>query len=163
MSGSLAFLKKRLCPIKLTVPADVDGDSQMRSSSSSDADDTETMFPEANDPPTPQNNPMLVPFQASELSPPTVQDPPDQNGVGVPSEDLMDLGEVQDLSSRNGMDEDVMARGVGLKEEDMRQPGWTWNNKKARDEYARAMEQVVDKNFNLRTFYVQSVMERLRD
>lgn len=75
----------------------------------------------------------------------------------------MDLGEVQDLSSRNGMDEDVVARGVGLKEEDMRQPGWMWNNKKASDEYARAMEQLVDKNFNLRTFYMQSVVERLRD
>lgn len=67
----------------------------------------------------------------------------------------MDLSEVQDLSNRNGMDEDVVARGVGLREEDMRQPGWAWNNKKARDEYARAMDQVVDKSFNLRRFYMR--------
>ncbi|KAI4134562.1 MAG: hypothetical protein LQ347_001407 [Umbilicaria vellea] len=143
---------KQLSPIKLTVPADVDGDSQMRTSSSSDADDTEAMFPTANDPPTPQNNPMLMPFQASELSPPTSQDPPDQNGVGLPPEDLMDLSEVHNLSNRNGMDEDVLARGVGLKEEDISQPGWAWNNKKARDDYSRAMEQVVDKSFSLREF-----------
>lgn len=31
-----------------------------------------------------------------------------------------------------------------------REPGYAWNNKKARDEYQRAMELVVDKNFNLR-------------
>lgn len=126
----------------------------MRSSSSSDADDTETMFPTANDPPTPQNNPMLVPFQTSELSPPTSQDPPDQNGVSLPSEDPMDLSGGQDSLNRNGIDEDVVARGVGLTEEEIRQPGWVWNNKKARDEYARAMDQVVDKSFNLRRLFV---------
>ncbi|KAA6410840.1 MAG: hypothetical protein FRX48_05150 [Lasallia pustulata] len=132
--------------------SDADGDSQMRSSSSSDADDTEIMFPTANDPPTPQSNPRLVPFPTSELSPPTSQDPPDQNGGGLPPEDLMDLSGGQDLLNRIGMDEDLVARGAGLKDEDMRQAGWAWNNKKARDEYARAMEQVVDKGFNLREF-----------
>ena len=126
----------------------------MRSSSSSDADDTETMFPTANEPSTPQSNPVLVPFQTSELSPPTSQDPPDQNGTGLPPEDLMDLSGGQDLLNANGMDEDVAARGVSPRdEEEVMQPGWAWTNKKARDECARAMEQVVDKNFNLRRSY----------
>ena len=30
-----------------------------------------------------------------------------------------------------------------------KEPGYAWNNKKARDEYARSMDQVVDKGFNL--------------
>ena len=132
----------------------------MRSSSSSDADDTETMFPTANDPPNPHNNPMLAPFQTSELSPPTSQDPPDQNGGVVPSEDLMDLTGGQDLLNRNGMDEELVTRGGTLKDQEMREPGWAWNNKKAREDCSRAMEQVVDKNFNLRRFYVFEMMEK---
>lgn len=76
----------------------------------------------------------------------------------------MDLSGGQDLLNRIGMDEDPVARGAGLKDEDMRQAGWAWNNKKARDEYARAMEQVVDKGFNLRKSCTwEAVMRSLRN
>ena len=71
----------------------------------------------------------------------------------------MDLSGGQDLLNRDGMDEDPVARGANLKDEEMRQPGWAWNNKKARDEYGRAMEQVVDKSFNLRRFYMGEAVE----
>ena len=35
-----------------------------------------------------------------------------------------------------------------------KEPGYAWKNAKAREEYQRAMESVVDKNFSLRMHYI---------
>ena len=47
-------------------------------------------------------------------------------------------------AARSGKEQTKLGKGDAEKE-----PGFAWNNKKARDEYARSMEQVVDKGFSL--------------
>jgi hypothetical protein len=46
------------------------------------------------------------------------------------------LGGEDELTGDGGMDE-------------KKEPGWSWKNGKAREEYSRAMELVADKGFNL--------------
>ncbi len=146
----------------LTPSSDPDGDSQMRVSSS---DDSDAMFPTANEPAPARSNAVLSEVLAS---PPTSQDPPDQAGAGF-QEDMMDFTESANANiGGNGFDQHstpaevagstggsrkpqmkMGSLGRGWEMEKEKEPGYAWNNKKARDDYHRAMEQVVDKNFNL--------------
>ncbi|MCJ1373200.1 hypothetical protein MMC20_004427 [Loxospora ochrophaea] len=130
---------------------DADGDSQMRSSSSGE-DETESMFPSADDPQTPRHNPVLSEYQVNELSPPASQDPPAQNGI-LSQDDPMDYAEVQHVAQSQrhleqlGPGENLEKNGNAELE-----PGSSWNNDKAREEYLRALDQVLDQSFNLREF-----------
>lgn len=96
-----------------------------------------------------QNPPSSTVFQPSELSPPYSQDPPGSDNVGLGNDDLMDTSTGPVQASSGAADQvflgDLMSNGDAQKNE----PGWAWKNKKATDEYNRAMEMVVDKSFNL--------------
>ena len=121
-------------------------------SSSSEENDFDAMFPSEEQ--QSQNPPSSALFQPSELSPPHSQDPPGPDNVGLGNDDLMDtsMGPVQ--PSFAAVDQvfigDVASNGNAQKNE----PGWAWKNKKATDEYNRAMEMVVDKSFNLSQYSV---------
>lgn len=41
----------------------------------------------------------------------------------------------------------------GRKSDEENQPGYAWKNKRAQDEYSRAIEQVVDKKWSLSEFW----------
>ena len=132
----------------------------MRASSSEDDDDSDTMFPTANEPAPSHLNPTLSHIIAS---PPASQDPPDLVGGTNSQDDAMDFAESANASTGGSVwDQQPKSSGVAGsaggsergpvklgKGETEKEPGYAWNNKKARDEYARSMEQVVDKGFNL--------------
>lgn len=133
----------------------------MRASSSDE--DSDTMFPTANEPAPAGPEPALSNPLAS---PPTSQDPPNPIDSGF-QEDVMDFTESANANiGGNGFDHPgpgiagsaggalkpeakIPGLGRGWDLEKEKEPGYAWNNKKARDEYYRAMEQVVDKSFNL--------------
>ncbi|MCJ1364097.1 hypothetical protein MMC16_003206 [Acarospora aff. strigata] len=132
--------------------SDADGDSQMHSSQSSVEDETETMFPTANDPPTPITNPHLDQAFASELSPPTSQDPPDPHNGRPTEHDMMDYTSGLQNGNSRERGEQSSTREAARRADMAHEPGAAWNNPRAQEEYARAMENVVDKNFSLREF-----------
>ena len=135
--------------------ADPDGDSRMLSSPSEDGSDA--LFPSADDPTTPQNNDVLAQLRQAELSPPSSQDPPGQNGA-APMDDLMDVAEVQEIESGNGGGVPLgMGSSPALDRDAEKEPGYAWKNAKAREEFHRSMEQVMDKSFNLRMSITQEV------
>ena len=89
--------------------------------------------------------PLII--EGSELSPPLSQDLSNQNDMALQMDDPMDMGPgPSESSAGNPMSiRNAISKGA----EKPAEPGSAWNNRKAREEYARAMEQVVDKNFNL--------------
>ena len=119
--------------------------------SSSEEDEIDSMFPSATDPPTPQNDPNLSHFSISELSPPTSQDPQGEDGRAL-QDDFMDLTQAQDPMNSSSAREPMItsSRSSRTLVEAEEEPGYAWNNKKAREEYQRAEELLVDKNFSLR-------------
>lgn len=138
-----------LCLQPLSI--DADGDSQMHTSPSSAEDETETMFPAANDPPTPTPNTLASQPFNSELSPPTSQDPPNQRN-GAATEDVV-MGYTSSQQNGNGaaVGEKVITReAAGRTRDTEKKPGSAWNNPRAAEEYTRAMEGVVDQKFSLR-------------
>lgn len=133
-------------------------------SSSSDEEESDPLFPTANESTNTLNLPPPTAF-ASELSPPTSQDPPDQNGIEDFHDDSMDLepnrtprgtglkeveGHPSGAYEISSVEQYGLADEHGRGGEEEQEPGYAWNNKKARDEYHKAMEFVVDKNFSLR-------------
>lgn len=147
----------------VTLEIDVDGDSQMRSSSS-DEDEADALFPSANDPPDAQNQPRASTF-ISELSPPASQDPPDDpewtsfqtddmdvsDSHGVPGGDgLRRHVNTAEIFGSSGKVQSPLRDGYEIREDEENAPGYEWTNKKAVEEHQRAMEQVVDRSFNLR-------------
>lgn len=148
--------------------SDADGDSQMHSSPDLDAQDDE-MFPdEAAGPSTPRQHAAFNHDLASELSPPNSQGP-----SGVPSREENDhigtSGSPSLLNQngkrvRSGLPSGLEKDGEGgkaqtdpesgytwAKQED--QPGWEWKNLRAREEEARALDLIVDKNHQIKTRY----------
>ncbi|SRR6266498_620513 len=120
----------------------MDGDSEMRSS----PEESETdLFPATNaannnDPVTPTDN-HLSPaekLKMAELSPPTSQDPPGQDGqADIPAPFTLsgaDDFRVQDTKSD--------------------EPGAAWKNKKAQEDHQRAWAEVVDKDFTLSMYAI---------
>ncbi|KAI9696544.1 MAG: hypothetical protein M1836_005563 [Candelina mexicana] len=135
-----------------------DGDSQMHSSPSDEGDDTELMFPSATNPPTPPRTIQTQAFQpTAELSPPASQDP---------REDL-EMGNSMDttVTGTNGSAELLFTRennpylantgrhsDTAKKSDEENQPGYAWKNKRAQEEFSRAMEHVLDKKWSMRDF-----------
>ena len=136
-------------------------DSHMNGSSSSDDDDDddEAMFPSELDPPgsnLDQNlspllvNPLLV--QSSGLSPPQSQEIHDAMDTGEASHDvngvdqLTEAAQGTDQSNGNGWEpKSDFAKSAEM----VHEPGSCWNNKKAKEEWQKAWNQVEDKNFSL--------------
>lgn len=127
----------------LIVFLDPDGDDQMQASSpSTHGDDSDSMFPigdeSLNAPPTLQDD------ITGDLSPPHSQDLPQVDG-----------DEAMDLSGDHigAMGTDSQGRGLQIDPaqglEQSSAPGASWNNPKAREEFQRAWNSVVDKKFNL--------------
>lgn len=119
-------------------------------SSPSSEDETETMFPTANDPPTPTANAHLNQAFTSELSPPSSQDPPTRHTDAPAEHDMMDYTPAQQNGTAAAVGEHPATRESSRKMEMADKPGAAWNNPRAQEEYARAMESVVDQKFNLR-------------
>lgn len=134
-------------------------------SSSSDGDESEPLFPSANDPTNAHNQPQATTF-IPELSPPTSQDHPDENGWSGLQDDDMDITENYgspadgklpkhvnpgDLSLNVAPSQPPAKEDYETREDAENEPGYAWKNPKAKEEYSRAMEQVVDKDFSLRT------------
>lgn len=147
----------------ITLEVDADGDSQMRTSSS-DEDEVDTLFPTANDPTDPQDQPRASTFM-SELSPPASQDPPNDPGWTDYQPDDMDVTESHggpgsdvfqkhvdpaDVFGSSGQVQSSLKDDFEIRGDAEHAPGYAWTNKKAREEYQRALEQVVDRGFSLR-------------
>jgi len=115
--------------------------------SSSEADDSDVMFPTANDPPTAtsQLSEILIPADdpALDLSPPASQDPP------PPDFDTAQDGEAMDTSDAEHVVKNGVRSNLSRRAADAYEPGAKWNNKKARDEWQRAWTNLEDKNFSL--------------
>ncbi|KAL2043509.1 hypothetical protein N7G274_003816 [Stereocaulon virgatum] len=153
--------------------SDLDGDSHMHSSSSSDAaDDSDAMFPSELDSPghAPQNsvNPLASSLLPAGSTPPLSQD----------QDDAMDMGPLHSMNP--GEEETAVRNGITMKtvpwtrkvsprkvspgdlasgeksdfaiSAEMAEPGASWNNRKAKEEYQRVSMQIEDKNFSLREF-----------
>jgi hypothetical protein len=115
----------------------MDGDSEMRSSPEESETDP---FPSTNaannhDPVTPTDNTLspIDKLKMAELSPPTSQDPPGLDGLAEP----------QLPFTLSGLDD------IKPKEMKMDEPGASWKNKKAQEDFQRAWSDVVDKDFSL--------------
>lgn len=75
---------------------------------------------------------------ASELSPP-----------GSQPQQISDISSTTDFRPRTeGEASNIPGKGP-------EQPIAAWNTKRAQDEYQRAMEQVIDKDFNLSTWWIE--------
>ncbi|KAK2782213.1 hypothetical protein FQN53_000132 [Emmonsiellopsis sp. PD_33] len=139
--------------------ADRDGDSEMLSSSESSPD---------SEPQTPTGTSragQTSTFPNSELSPPGSQEPsgprpPKLEFLDVPEKSLR-LPRMEYMDAKGeGESAQVAADGSeGWEEEEQgssaarQQPGQAWmNNKKADEDFQRAMEYVVDRDFSLREF-----------
>ncbi|KAL9108860.1 MAG: hypothetical protein Q9227_006391 [Pyrenula ochraceoflavens] len=98
----------------------------------------------SNEPTTPHND-HLNAGVPGELSPPRSQDPAGEDGPVIDMQDAptdpdIDLEESQRLGDgKNGDTTKYL-------------PGAAWTNKRAKEDYQRAMEGVVDKDFNAREF-----------
>lgn len=145
----------------LIKPTEPVGDSHMRTSS--EEDESETLFPSANDPPQGEDMASSTIFP-TELSPPTSQDPPDptewegfqDENLDLIPHDAPSMARSKDGEERSGaiyglngnsshtiLTEDYEPGGVE------NEPGYAWRNAKATEEYTKAMEQVTDRSFNL--------------
>lgn len=145
------------CPstkaIKRLRMADADGDSTMHSSPELGPDDE--MFPdEQNGPSTPRNAASLALDPNSELSPPNSQGP-----SNLPRDDSF-AAAMSGSPSLNVNGKRVLAPTSAASDQNVNtdpetgyqwskpeeQPGWEWKNSRARDEEARALEQIIDRN-----------------
>ena len=120
-----------------------DGDSQMHSASS---DNDSDMFPTADHPIEGRTLGGSRLAETANLSPPLSQDTPTQNDHVSQLDEAMDTGVDPTPPSNSAMS---IAHMVSQDAEHKRVPGSAWNNRKAREDYARALEMVVDKGFNL--------------
>lgn len=129
-------------------------------SSPSDDEGSEALFPSANDPLRAQIAQAALAHDPinrgiPELSPPTSQDP--SNPIASGSQDNL-IGEMMDYTPTSPSHDAVVESGSrqmaraspGRGSEAEHEPGSTWNNKKAKDEYHKAAEVVWDQDFNLR-------------
>lgn len=128
---------------------DADGDSQMRSSS--DEDESEALFPSDSIPQ--KQNPTSSTF-TSELSPPASQDAPEESGFQDEEMDLTGSHDAATLNKWGGGPKNALNTTVRKDEDETKgeeqEPGYAWNNQKAKDDFHRAWDQVTDKNFSLR-------------
>ena len=107
------------------------------------------MFPTADNPITGQTLASSRPADTAELSPPLSQDDMIQNDHILQLDEAMDTGVGPIQSSNSVINPMQFGTAVSQDAEHKRVPGSAWNNRKARDDYARAMDVVVDRPFNL--------------
>src|ERR1700677_3736836 len=132
----------------------VSRDAEMNSSATSSfdgEDETEQdLFPnsESNEAanPSPQNH--LNANAPGELSPPRSQ--------GSEEPDVLPASEMNEETNGNGY---AMEEGRQTQAQGPAKPGSGWNNKRATEEYQRAWDTVLDKDFNLREFGDVMAME----
>ncbi|KAF2791152.1 hypothetical protein K505DRAFT_310041 [Melanomma pulvis-pyrius CBS 109.77] len=151
--------------------SDVDGDSNMHSSPELDAEDE--MFPDEASGPAGPSTPRNAASFSTGIGPTSELSPPNSQGGHLPRDDSFSAtfsgspsalnangkrvyGTVPTSSTAGGgesanLHEDKETGYQWAKAEE--QPGWDWNNTKARDEEKRALDQIVDKNFMIRTRY----------
>ena len=137
------------------------GDSRMRTSS--DEDESETLFPSANDPPLGEDTAPSSIF-STELSPPASQDPPDptewegvrDENVDIVPQDAQVMARSKDGEERSGVMHGLNGSlfNTPFKADYVpsaveHEPGYAWKNAKAADDYFKATEHVTDKNFSL--------------
>ncbi|KAF1835472.1 hypothetical protein BDW02DRAFT_567933 [Decorospora gaudefroyi] len=139
--------------------SDRDGDSTMHSSPANASDDE--MFPDEalpNNPTTPHNS--NLPTTANELSPPNSQSQarePASSSLGVNSNGKRPLstGMTQPTTTNTpggaGPYQDAETGYQWSKQE--HQPGWEWKNTRAREEEARALDNIIDKGHMIRLRY----------
>lgn len=149
MHRPLVFLHFLQQNLEFNVKLDADGDSQMRSSS--DEDESEALFPSDSLPQ--KQNPTSSTF-TSELSPPASQDAPDESGLQDEEMDLTGSHDAATLNKWGGGSKNSLNNIVGKDDDESKgeeqEPGYAWNNQKAKDDFLRAWDQVTDKNFSLR-------------
>jgi hypothetical protein len=135
---------------ELTPPSDRDGDSTMHSSPNHGSDDE--MFPDEalpNNPATPHNTNLTL---IDELSPPSSQSrDPASLSLGVNSNGKRPLSTGMTQPTTNtagGVHRDNETGYEWSRLED--QPGYEWRNTRAREEEARALDNIVDKGSMIR-------------
>ncbi|KAI4947503.1 hypothetical protein J4E91_006323 [Alternaria rosae] len=141
--------------IQLTHPSDRDGDSTMQSSPANVASDDE-MFPDEalpNNPATPLNANLAG---VNEISPPNSQSTTRETlGVNSNGKRPLSGGMAQAATSNgaggSGSHQDAETGYQWSKQED--QPGYEWKNTRAREEEARALDNIVDKGSMIRLRY----------
>ena len=100
------------------------------------------MFPAELDPPTNAPNGLKNTFDQSAVTPPQSQDLAEAMDTGAAST----LYTIRSGGDAEWIPQSDFARSAA---EASHEPGSGWNNKKARDEYQRAMMQIEDKTFSL--------------
>lgn len=139
----------------LLKPTQTDPEDSLMLGDSSSSDD-EAMFPSELDPPGSTTHDNLAPLEIepSGLSPPQSQELHDPMDTAEASRDtngadqLMDAAQGIEQSNGNGNGwepKSEFAKSAELGHE----PGSCWNNKKAKDEWQKAWNQIEDKNFSL--------------
>ncbi|KAH6860871.1 hypothetical protein BKA58DRAFT_41096 [Alternaria rosae] len=135
--------------------SDRDGDSTMQSSPANIASDDE-MFPDEalpNNPATPLNANLAG---VNEISPPNSQSTTRETlGVNSNGKRPLSGGMAQAATSNgaggSGTHQDAETGYQWSKQED--QPGYEWKNTRAREEEARALDNIVDKGSMIRSRY----------
>ena len=116
--------------------------------SSSSDNDSDAMFPSANHQTHAPGSDSLP--DISELSPPLSQENVNPNDV-APQRDIdpMEIGQAQ-AHRGNAAGEPRIVNNAFFKDFGRTvELGHAWTNRKAREEYSRALDQVLDKSFNL--------------
>ena len=109
--------------------------------SSSSDNDSDAMFPSANHQTQAPGSDSLL--DISELSPPLSQETANPNDVAP------EIGQGQ-AQRGNAAGESRIVNNVFFKDSGRTvELGHAWKNRKAREEYSRALDQVLDKSFNL--------------
>lgn len=112
----------------------------------------EDLFPSTDRPSTPKNN-HLNAIAPGELSPPQSQSTSQQTATGAG--DTVEMGgmvgnEADTYDNVNGIDGTGETEGQGDGKPYV--PGFGWKTKKANEDYQRAAESLVDRDFSLREF-----------
>ncbi|GAQ33957.1 hypothetical protein ABZX51_002998 [Aspergillus tubingensis] len=126
---------------------DPDGDSQMASSPESSHGLSEDSHPGTRTPTNKLTNPRPPPFGGSELSPPGSQTQTatlNTQGQMAFNQSLID-SPLATQTTQQVQQQQQQAQQMDA-------PGAAWMNKRAEEEYQRAMEYVVDHDFNLDEF-----------
>lgn len=113
---------------------------------SASSDNDSDMFPTADHPIEGRSLGGSRLAETAHLSPPLSQNTPTQNDHVLQMDEAMDTGGGPTPPRNSAMS---MENVVSQDAEHKRVPGSTWKNRKAREDHARAMEMVVDKNFSL--------------
>lgn len=156
---------------ELTPPSDIDGDSAMHSSPDVDlAANDDEMFPDEAQPATPRNAASYALDPSADLSPPNSQGPATlpregsiaatiASGVNANGKRPLSGGATTSASTgTTGTHQDADTGYQWSKLED--QPGYEWKNTRAREEEARALDQIVDRGYQIKSEFSGPALAR---